>query len=285
MNKNSEEKIFVDFIENLVDYAPKDYDEGFGTVYERYVMDRYLRRIKNRYEINSVFEGPSDGITGIRGINSFPFADEGCSVVYFSPSEREIEYSRNVWNKLGSNQKVEFEVGKPFSFPFDDNSFDLVWNFCIVEHFKDPNPLVDEMFRVSKKYVLIMTQNVYNIGTIPHVIYHKIRNQIWNHGELKWMSFGGIERLIKDKNPNILEKGCIDVPLWPDTWDMPVRGIFKRVMNKTGGSWNWSTLKDIKKDSKPSKLISFFDRVENLPVPDLFKLPITHHLYVLCEKK
>ncbi len=281
---SDDEKLFMGFIEGLVDYAPRDYDEGFGTVYERYVMEKYLRDLKRRLNIESVFEGPSDGITGIRGINSYPFADEGCEVTYYTPSKREEEYTKTAWNLISPDSRVTIKTGKPLSFPFEDDSFDLSWNFCILEHLKNPVALASEMVRVSKRYVLFMTQNVFNIGTFPHVIYHLLYRKPWDHGMLRWMSFGGIKKIVSKLELNIIEEGVIDVPPWPDTWDMPVRGFFKKGMESIGESWNWSTLTSLAKDSKPNPLIRRVELFEKLPLPTALKLPFAHHLYVLCEK-
>ncbi|MFH1786552.1 MAG: class I SAM-dependent methyltransferase, partial [archaeon] len=279
-----DERLFTHFIEGLVKYAPKDYDEGLGTVYERYVMDKYLRGIKRKYEISSVLEGPSDGITGIRGINSLPFAEEGANVTYLTPSTNEIAYVSKALKDLNSNAKIEIKKGGPLKFPFKDNTFDLTWNFCIIEHFMNPYPLVEEMARVSGKYVLLMNQNKYNVGTYPHILYHKLKKQEWDHGSLKWMSVAGLKKLARHANLEVLEKGVIDVPLWPDTWDMPVRGIFKRVVGRFGKKWEWSTMTTLKKKEHIPPALKFFEKVENLPVPDFVKLPITHHLYLLCKK-
>ena len=174
-------------------------------------------------------------------------------------------------------------MGRPFSFPFEDHSFDLSWNFCIVEHLKDPIVLADEMKRVSENYVLFMTQNFYNIGTIPHLLYHIYQWQGWNHGSFSWMTFSGIKKIARKLELTVIEEGVIDVPPWPDTWDMPVRGVFKRGMESAGKSWNWSTLTSLAKGSEPSPLIKKVEYFERLPLPKMLKLPFTHHLYVLCE--
>lgn len=280
----SDEELFRGFIEGLVEYAPKDFDEGFGTVYERYVMDKYLRDLKERLDIKTVLEGPSDGITGIRGINSYPFADEGGKVTYYTPSEKEAAQVRDVWDILDVKKKAEVKTGKPLKFPFEDDSFNLVWNFCIIEHLNDPFPLAREMVRVSDKYVLFMTQNVYNMGTIPHVFYHKFYSKPWDHGALKWMRFGGIKKIAGKLGLNVVDEGVIDVPPWPDTWDMPVRGFFKKGMKTVGGEWNWSSLTTLKKGVEPPPSLVKIEKFENLPIPVFFKLFFAHHLYVLCEK-
>lgn len=275
------ERLFLGFVEGLVDYSPKDFDEGMGTVYERIMINKYFEKLIKKYDIKNVFEGPSDGITGVRGVNSFMFAKNGKDVTFFTPSKREEKQVIETWSKVGKGLKVKIKSGEPLKFPFEDNSFDLVWNFCVAEHFKDPVALVKEMKRISRRYVLIMTQNVYNVGTYPHVAYHKIKKQEWNHGDLRWMSFAGINKMIKENNLKIIEKNVVDVPIWPDTWDVPVRGIFKKGMKNVGGEWNWTFDKAFEKENK---MIKFSSIVEKMPIGRFLKLPLAHHLYVLAEK-
>lgn len=50
--------------------------------------------------------------------------------------------------------------------PFDDNSFDLIINKDVLEHLLDPEFLVQEMSRITKKngYLLILVPNHFTIG-------------------------------------------------------------------------------------------------------------------------
>ncbi len=126
-----------------------------------------------------------------------------------------------------------------------------------------------------------MNQNRYNIGTYPHVFYHRFKRQEWDHGDLKWMSFSGLNKMIKKNNLKIVEKGVIDVPIWPDTWDTPIRGIFKGGMKAIGKDWDWDFERSF--NSKNS-LIKFSSIVEKLPIGRFLKLPLAHHLYFLARK-
>ena len=49
--------------------------------------------------------------------------------------------------------------------PFDDNTFDLVYSDGLLEHFVDPKPVLEEIFRVSRRYVLTMVprNTLYNL--------------------------------------------------------------------------------------------------------------------------
>jgi len=44
-------RLFLDFIEGLVDYSPPDWEEGLGTIYKRFVLFRYLENLMRRAEL------------------------------------------------------------------------------------------------------------------------------------------------------------------------------------------------------------------------------------------
>jgi hypothetical protein len=48
----------------------KDFHEGMGTTYERFVLHGIFEKIRNEFGVETVLEGPVLGITGISGINS-----------------------------------------------------------------------------------------------------------------------------------------------------------------------------------------------------------------------
>src|SRR6476469_1261305 len=115
----------------------------------------------------------------------------------------------------------------------------MVWNYCMFERFKDPSTLVAEMKRVSNRYVLIMTQNVYNWGTMFHKVYHNIGNLEWDHGYDEQMTFPAIRKALRQQGMHLLEEGTVDIPPWLDTWDMPLRGVLKQLLGSVGMKWEW----------------------------------------------
>src|SRR4030042_5465802 len=57
-----------------------DYNEGLGLVYERFVLNDLLERLRLRYGVASVLEVPLYGMAGVSGINSVALAQAGCAV-------------------------------------------------------------------------------------------------------------------------------------------------------------------------------------------------------------
>lgn len=82
----------------------------------------------------------------------------GYSIIGVDLSDKAIEITRNkgVPCKKGDVMK---------GLPFEDNGFDLVYSDGLLEHFFDPKPVLRELFRVSRKYVLTLVPRIclYNL--------------------------------------------------------------------------------------------------------------------------
>lgn len=67
-----------------------------------------------------------------------------------------IEYSSKaitLGKKLHPN--VTIKKGDIYNLPYKDNSFDLVLSAEVLEHLENPDEALDELKRVSKKYVIL----------------------------------------------------------------------------------------------------------------------------------
>jgi SAM-dependent methyltransferase len=283
-----ERQLLKTFIARNTALAPVDLDEGIGTVYERRLIDAYLLKLMREYGVQNVLETPADGVTGVPGINSLEFARHGARVVLANPVPAMLEKAAMVWAKQGLRDQAEFHHAEADSLPFQDNEFDLVWNFCMFERFDPPDIVLAEMARVAKGYVMIMNQNYRNWGTPVHKLYHKWANLEWDHGYVPLMSQEAIVAAMKRTGLEVLEVGCIDTPPWMDTWDMPLRGALKGVLGRLGMTWEWKSNQKAPEENKASgtgqeQMLKLFTWVEH-NLPDWFARSQTHHYYVLGKK-
>ena len=76
-----------------------NHNEGLGTTYERFVLQQYFERIRNKFSIKRVLEAPCFGMTGISGINSMWWAIEGCSVTIADHGRERIDLIKKVCRK------------------------------------------------------------------------------------------------------------------------------------------------------------------------------------------
>lgn len=276
----------VRFLEaNLPDMATT-FDEGLGIASERYSINKalrcFFRREPGARTIARVLEAPVDGLMGIPGMNSVLFARElGADVVVGSPSRAVLEHAAPFWGELGQREKVAFAVLEE-RFPFPDRAFDWVWNYCTLEHYRDARALLMEMKRVSRRFVCVVTQNAFNYGYPIHQLYHAARRQPWDHGDSRWMKLGNLVALFASCGLAVVDRGCVDVPPWFDTFDMHTRGKIKRFMGKGGAEqWVWSSLREgderAMSENSTIRKLERFEAALRFPLNYLF----AHHFYVI----
>ncbi len=257
-------------------YSEK-HDEGLGTVYERIILNNILKHIKTKYNITSVLEAPAYGMTGLDGINSVALALEGCAVTVVDWDDRRLENTRLLWTELKLGDKVSTKKCDDCSIlPFEEDSFDLVWNFAALWHVKDGFKLLEEMCRVSSKVVFVCIPNTTQPG---YLIRKTLAPDFFRKINERWINLSKIKSLLLKQGMNIVEEGIFDIPPWPDT-GMPAKKILP---NKN--KWRWSIIDYYKGvDPQLEKKINKYALIEHAPLPQTLKLLWAHHRYVVALK-
>ncbi|RMH69197.1 MAG: class I SAM-dependent methyltransferase [Gemmatimonadetes bacterium] len=189
-------------------------DEGKGTAYERYALNIFLEQLVDRLKFKKVCEVPANGVMGVPGIKSLVLAMCGCEVTLVNPSPKAIEEMKKIWQSL--KLEANFVVADYHQTGLPENAFDFVWNFCVFEHFEDPQAVIAEMARLSNRYVFMEIQNVHNIGLPLHRLYHWLRREPWDHGDMTKMKYTEVVKFYKACGLDIFEIDCTDMPPWPD---------------------------------------------------------------------
>ncbi len=276
-------KLLTDFLGKNLPSAARTFDEGLGIAYERVSAVAALSRALPLNGTRTVLEAPADGLMGVPGMNSVYFSRDGAQVTVHSPCSALLAYARGFWDRLGLSDSVSFVCGDG-TLPFPDDSFDLVWNYCTLEHLDDVPRFVEEMARVSRRHVCAVIQNAYNYGYPIHRFYHLWRREPWDHGRARWMTLRGLTRVFRRRGLKVTARGCFDVVPWFDTFDMHIRGKVKRLMKQDQAQeWHWSSLQegDIEKlhQNKLIHRLLRFERALFFPVSYFF----AHHFYVVGE--
>jgi hypothetical protein len=211
-----------------------EYELGFGTEYEKFIMRDIARSLINELGISSVCEYPSNRLMND---NSEVFAAHDIAVdrLTFVDERKKREY-------------------------------DLVWNFCEIESAKNPLSLINSMLNLTRRYLLIVSQNNRNIGVHLHRIYHVLKGREWDHGIIAMMSPKPVCKLLKPYG-NIVEVNYFDAPWF--VLDVYETGDFLRRMVPRSLAGEMLSVKK-----------SMF---EEMPIP--VKSWLAHHAYVLFEKK
>lgn len=199
-------------------------DTGLGTSYERVAVARLLAALTERYTIRKVLEGPTDGITGISGINSVPLARAGASVDLVLGNTDEVALAERAWEALGLSDRVAIRATDGDSLGVEPRSHDLVWNFNSLPQVASADALLDEMCEASSRFVMVFVSNTWNYGFPIHRLHHKVAGEPWSHGNISVMNIRAVARKLSDRGFKVVERLLVDVPWWPDI-DSPIEEV------------------------------------------------------------
>jgi len=263
-----------------------DYNEGLGVVYERFVLNDYLERLVDNYDLHTVLEAPLYGMAGVSGINGVCLAQRGCDVTLVDCIDERLNGVSRIWREL--DLSAHFVLHQDFAqLPFDDNTFDMAWEWAGLWYLPDAGSLLRELARVSRKVVFVAMPNHLQVGYLMRK--YLIDRDFFDTVDERWVEMGRIKRLLQEAGVRIVDQGVLDVPPWPDTV-MPAAQVLKRLGIKskklearfTGEGWTWSTMAYYL-GQEPD----LYDRVmkyawlERAPMPWQLKLIWAHHRYVL----
>jgi len=256
--------------------------EGFGVTYDRFVLSKLHNQITKKCGIRSVLEMPSYGIKACPSIYSVNFAKNKINTTitdYSEPIEK-------IYKQLGIENYIKISSQNNYcSTKFKPSSFDLVWNFVSFAYEKDVPGLLKEMYRVSKRYILLVSCNNLQIGYPWHRILHGIYKIPWNHGNTKYSYFWNVKDLLKKTGFSVIDWGAIDTPPWPD----PV-GFRDIRLHKNGAEtsldnveWDVPYINYLEKDRFPFWM-KFLGNVDFALRKGMKKLPFSHLFYFLASK-
>jgi hypothetical protein len=195
-------------------------DTGLGTTYERWAVNRLLSRLVSELDVHTLVEGPDDGMCGIAGLNSLVAGLHGVRVSLVLPSPERAALTKTVWEHHAPEARLEItEEWDGQHLPFEDGAFDLAWNFNIMTRPEEPQSLLNEMARVSRKYVLIFVPNRMNYAFWLHRLHHWVAKQPWDHGRIDLMHANPWRDLFAKAGLQVKQTFHVDCPWWPDIVD------------------------------------------------------------------
>jgi len=263
-----------------------DYNEGLGVVYERFVLNDYLDTLIDRYSVNSVLEAPIYGMAGVSGINSIHLAQRGCDVTLVDSVADRLEGVQRIWREV--NLPATFVLQEDFAhLPFDDNAFDLAWQWAGLWYLPEAEALLSELVRVSRRIVFVAMPNPAQVGYLLRK--YLIDTDFFETVDERWVNMRLIKQVLETRGVNLIEEGVMDVPPWPDTV-MPAAEVLRRLGIKsrrleaqfTGEGWTWSTMAYYL-DEQPDlyEQVIRYAWIDHSPIPWQLKAIWAHHRYVL----
>ena len=267
-----------------------DYNEGLGLVYERFVLNDLLERVRSRFGVQSVLEAPIYGMAGVSGINSVALARSGCDVTLVDVSAERLHDIERVWRELGLAPHL-IEQTDLSHLPFASQSFDLVWNHAALWYLgAQAEPLLAEMARLARRAVLVAMPNRWQVGYLMRK--YVVDKPFFATIDERWVDIGRIKRTLQAAGLRLVEDGVVDVPPWPDTV-MPAAEFLQRLGIKSksmqgrfqGSSWQWSTM-DYYTGKNPGlrAKVMGYAVIEHMPLPWQVKAVWAHHRYVVAVR-
>ncbi len=187
-------------------------DEGLGTTYERFILHHYFQEIKDKFNITSLLEVPSFGMTGISGINSLWWPSNGIVPTVIDTNADRIKKSKSVWSSIPLDVNFEYIDGYS-KLPFKDKSFDMSWNFASLWFVKDLKSFLNEMIRVTKNVIFICVPNSYGIGFVLRKLLNKKDDNNFYPDNIKHRT---IKEILFNSGWTKYKSGYFDIPPWPD---------------------------------------------------------------------
>ena len=112
------------------------------------------------------------------------FQDINVKGIELVPELREIALSKGL-----SPQQID--LGSAENLPYNNNQFDVVTAFGVLHHVQNPSRVIQEMLRVSAKYIYISDHNIYGWGSpLTKFVKQSIR-QILGQVALKYVMTHG----------------------------------------------------------------------------------------------
>jgi len=260
--------------------------EVFGVTYDRYVLFQIHNILTRELGLKKIVDMPSHGAKAAGSLYSIGFAHAGCHVTLVNP---EMEMMTG-WEMLGLQNRVstingidESRTGLP------DNSYDLAFNFVTWTELADPLRYLQEMKRISSKYVLLVTCNNFQPGYPWHRFLHWMFGFPWTHGKVQYNHIATVKKLFKTSGLDVIEYGAIDTPGWPDPSGPRDVRLHRRFGSKNEEppkirpQWEVPFLEYVRTGNYPGwmKLLGRWDMMFRKGV---FKLPMSHLFYVLGRK-
>ncbi len=268
-----------------------DYYEGLGTTYERVLLHKIFRKLDEQYAIQSVLEVPSFGMTGVSGINSMWWAREGKTVTVVDTNAERLALIQQVWKRVGLS--ATFVQHENFNqLPFENQQFDLTWNFAALWFVPDLAAFVKEVQRVTRKVILISVPNHTGWG-------YRLREKYAVNLQgihLENIRPSTVVRHFASQGWQLVESELFDVPPWPDI-AMKKEDLFQKLGLAPLLRW-WASRKKgpSSEAAKPKTIVDFYaGRAPELETeilrfaflenaPKIFKKVWAHHRYFVFTK-
>lgn len=255
--------------------------EVFGVNYERFSVGKKLDKWAKKYHIETVLEMPAHGAKAMPSIYSLGFAEKAQKIALLNGNYKYI----TEWAKIGADNKLEWLSEDDLCHTsILTSSYDFVWNFAYMPICNNPDAMIEEMKRTSKKYVAVFSANSGNIGFPIHRMVHKKTGIPWTHGDIRYNNRHFIRKKLEEHELKVIETGFVDCPVWPDSLGFRDVRLHRKNMDLAKLDWEAPYVDMLKNNSFPFWMKAVYV-VEKIPFPKFIKSIYAHINYTLAEKQ
>ena len=255
-------------------------NEVFGVNYERYSLGKKIRGLIKKYNIKTVLEIPAHGAKAAPSLYSLDFAIMNCEVTLINGASESLRY----YKTLGVDKNIKIvNVEDLQNTGLKSNSYDFVWNFAYLPIYENKQGLIEEMKRVSRRYISVFSVNDRNIGFFLHKFVHWKTKIPWTHGDANFNSVSYVGRFLDNLEVRLVESGVVDCPVWPDSIGFRDIRLHRSGKSFKDVNWNVPYIKYLKNNKFP-RWFEYVHAIEKFPFPIQLKYLYAHIFYLIGEK-
>jgi len=248
--------------------------EVFGVTYERFALAKLFSRLVSRYDLKTVLENPASGAKAMPSLYSLGFGKAGCQVTLVDADEE----GTRLWSKVGLDNQLE--LLDQADLKTSERKWDLCWNFMVLPTADNPRQAVIDLMKFSRRFILFIHVNRFNVGFNMHRTVHKIYQIPWSHGDIRFFSPFKTARFLKQCGLNNISWGVVDSPPWPDSPGF--RDLRLHRMGDKPRKWQSPYIEYLKSKQFPGWVKPVY-AIERFPIPKVCKLPYSHLFYILGQ--
>ena len=202
------------------------HDYGLGSAYERYHFYRLLDGWAAKYGIESVLEGPVDGMAGVPGVHSVGLAARGVKVVSAVRSSEQAAISRAIYDACDApvDVRVVQDLADIEALPPSD----MVVVYHAFSHVRDWRNHVNRMAAKAKKALVVAVCNPQNWGRDAVRLLAMLRGVGGASPPDEW--YTPVLAPVLWQVGQVKEHAYFDCPWWPDLPVSPGQSLKDRLL-------------------------------------------------------
>jgi hypothetical protein len=202
------------------------HDRGLGTAYERYCFYQRLEQWATEYGVESMLEGPVDGMAGIAGVHGVGLARRGVRVVSAVDTPERARIARAVYDASGSTASSALvDVVSPSDLATLPSA-DLVLAYHALDHVPDWRAYLAALAKHAKKLFVVAVCNPDNWGVSIIRSVARVRGIRGMEAPEPWQT-SILAPVLWDLG-RVKDHVFFDCPWWPDLQVSPGQSLFDR---------------------------------------------------------